>query len=86
MESDEYNDMRELSKRKSEEDARLKWERDTARKHLRRGRSDYYEGHSSWAADGYADGTLRKIADEADAAFGYRKQVGLEPLLNMQCS
>ena len=46
-------------------------------------KNDYNEGRPGWAADGYADGTLRAIVEETERAFGYRKQVGLAPLLDM---
>ena len=46
-------------------------------------KNDYNEGRPGWAADGYADGTLRAIVEETERAFGYRKQLGIAPLLGM---
>ena len=47
MSSKEYKEVVEISKKKSKELAKLKYDRDQARKHLRKGRSDAKHGVDS---------------------------------------
>ena len=83
MDGDEYKAMVDVSKKKSEELAKLKCDRDQARKNLRRGRSDYIHGVNSDLATAFKAGNLRNEVTRTEEEFGYRKQIGLTVLLNL---
>ena len=80
---DEYKDMVEVSKKKSEELAKLKYDRVQARKNLRRGSSDYFHGVNSDLATAFKAGNLRDEVTRTEEEFRYRKQIGLAVLLNL---
>ena len=83
MRSDEYAEMREMSKKKTEEVAELKWNRDQARKLFRNGRSDWQKDIDSELAEEYRAGNLEEKVRETEEAYGRRKQEGIAVLLNL---
>ena len=79
---EQYKKMVEVSKKKTPELAKLKYDRDQARKHLRTGRSDVLNGVDSELARAFQAGTLRAEVTQLEQQFGYRKQMGLTHLLS----
>ena len=77
----EYKEMVEISKKKSEELAKLKYNRDQARKNLRRGRNDANQSANSPLAAEFKAGTLLDKVKQLEADFGYRKTKGIAGLL-----
>ena len=77
----EYKEMVEISKKKSEELAKLKYNRDQARKNLRKGRSDSKCGVDSDLAAAFKAGTLVLEVNRLQEQFGYRKRIGMAALL-----
>ena len=77
----EYKEKVEISKKKSEELAKLKYDRDQARKHLRKGRSDAKTGVDSDLAAAFKAGTLVDEVNRLEEQFGYRKRIGMAGLL-----
>ena len=73
--------MVEISKNKSEELAKLKYNRDQARKNLRNGRSDFKNGVDSDLAAAFKAGTLVDEVNRLERQFGYRKRIGMAALL-----
>ena len=81
MRGKDYKEMVEISKKKSEELAKLKYNRDQARKNLRKGRSDAKTGVDSDLAAAFKAGTLLDKVKQLEADFGYRKTRGIAGLL-----
>ena len=71
----------EISKKKSKELAELKYNRDQARKNLRRGRSDADQCVNSPLAAEFKAGSLLDKLKQLEADFGYRKTKGIAGLL-----
>ena len=81
MRGEEYKDMVEISKKKPEELAKLKYDRDQARKKLRNGRRDFKNGVDSDLAAAFKAGTLIDEVNLLEERFGYRKRIGMAALL-----
>ena len=75
--------MLEVSEKKTAELAKLKYERDQARKNLRKGRFDYQNYVESDLAIAFKAGTLQSQVTSAEEAYGYRKQTGVAALINL---
>ena len=81
MRGKDYKETVEMSKKKSEELAKLKYDRDQARKYLRRGRSDAKTGVDSDLAAAFKAGTLLNKVNQLEDKFRYRKRISMAALL-----
>jgi hypothetical protein len=76
-ESKEYRVMLDVSREKTEEVATLKRKRHETRLALKRGRHDYDDNLKTRQAYSFARGDLQQEVDDAETAYGARKQVGV---------
>ena len=84
MRGKDYHELVEISKKKSDELATLKYDIDEARKNLRNGRSDFKNGVDSDLAAAFKAGTLIDEVNLLEERFGYRKRIGMAVLLGEQ--
>ena len=75
--------MLEVSEKKTAKLAKLKYERDQARKNLSKGRFGYQNYFESDLAIASKAGTLQSQVTSAEEAYGYRKQTGVAALINL---
>ena len=75
--------MFQVSEKKTAELAKLKYERDQARKNVRKGGFDYQNYVESDLAIAFKAGTLQSQVTSAEEAYGYRKQTGVAALINL---
>ena len=80
-ESKEYRVMLDVSQEKTEEVATLKRKRHETRLALKRGRHDYEENLRTDKARLFATGDLQQEVEDAETAYGARKQVGVAMFL-----
>ena len=69
--------MLDVSQEKTEEVATLKRKRHETRLALKRGRHDYDDNLKTRQAYSFARGDLQQEVDDAETAYGARKQVGV---------
>ena len=80
-ESKEYRVMLDVSQEKTEEVVELKRKRQQTRLALKRGRHDYEQDERTENARLFASGDLQQAVDDAETAYGARKQSGVAMFL-----
>ena len=78
---EEYSDMLDVSRENTREVVELKRKRQQTRLALKRGRHDYEQGERTENARLFASGDLQQEVDDAETAYGARKQSGVAMFL-----